>query len=91
MERNGKWPADGSAQRGQVDKSGVRNAFFLYKYLVRIRRLLLTVKGGNVSLTVCKQSGLFSYFNFYCCTVHFDDSTIFTHQHMHLYHTLLNH
>jgi hypothetical protein len=28
---------------------------------------------------------------FYCCTVHFDDSTIFTHQHMHLYHILLNH
>jgi hypothetical protein len=29
--------------------------------------------------------------DFYCCTVHFDDSTTFTHQHMHLYHTLLNH
>jgi hypothetical protein len=28
--------------------------------------------------------------SFYCCTVHFDDSTIFTHQHMHLYHILLN-
>jgi hypothetical protein len=29
--------------------------------------------------------------NFYCFTVHFDDSNTYTHQLMHLYHILLNH